>query len=556
MSVYSAPVPIETKMSPILTRMAPTELWLLQLTDETIRYLRPVTSLDINDGLTSNFHDEGLYSTTIFGKVGTEERDKNFSYIDIKTPILHPKIFDDLCRLKGLYKGILSGKETAKFDPILKDFVADQSSAAETGYSFFMRHFKQIEFKRNKSPSRQLRVEFIEKYRDQATTTRVAVIPAGLRDLEIGEDGRAVKNEVHDLYYRLLSIANTIPRNRDMESPALDIPRWSLTLTFYQIFELFKSMLEGKKGFLLNKWGSRKIVHGTRNVISVMDTSSTTLGATNAPSYDSTVVGLFQTIKGLTPVTMYLLRTQYLSNIFSQGESSVPLVDKETLQPEFVEISSETRDRWTTKEGLLDVINSFYDPEARHRPVEVEGRWLALIYKGPDKTFRIFFDIRELPEHLDRKDVYPITLCEILYLSGYNKWNKYFMSSTRYPVASNDSIYPSRVYVKTTTVAEVRKELGPDWLPIGDEYVAVEFPRSDIESFYSTQAPHGSRLAGLVADFDGDTASGTYLMTDDALAENDRYLKTRRAWVSPDGALRASANYDTVKLVVRNLTRR
>lgn len=45
-------------------------------------------------------------------------------------------------------------------------------------------------------------------------------------------------------------------------------------------------------------------------------------------------------------------------------------------------------------------------------------------------------------------------------------------------------------------------------------------------------------------------------MTDEALAENDRYLKTRQAWVSPDGDLRASGNYDTIKLVVRNLTRR
>lgn len=546
-----APIP-----KPIQTRMVPTEIWLLQLTDDVVKYLRPVTSLDINDGMTANFHDDGLYSTVIFGKVGTEERDKNFSYIDIKASILHPKVFDDLCRLKGLYKGILSGKETARFDEQLKDFVADQSAEAETGYSFFMRYFKRIEFKRNKSPSRQLRVEFIEKYRDQATTTRVAVIPAGLRDLEIGEDGRAVKNEVHDLYYRLLSIANTIPRNRDMESPALDIPRWSLTVTFFQIFELFKSMLEGKKGFLLNKWGSRKIVHGTRNVISVMDTSSSSLGSANAPSYDSTVVGLFQTIKGLTPVTMYLLRTRYLSNVFSEGESTVPLIDKRTLQQELVDISPETRDRWTTKEGLLDVINSFYDGELRHKPVEVEGRYLALIYKGPDKTFRIFYDIRELPEHLDRKNVYPITLCELLYLSGYDKWNSYFISVTRYPVASNDSIYSSRVYVKTTTVAEVRKELGTDWEPMGDEHIALEFPRSDIDSFYSTQAPHGSRLSGLVADFDGDTSSGTYLMTDEALSENDRYLKTRRAWVSPDGSLRASANYDTVKLVVRNLTRR
>lgn len=537
-------------------KMLPTELWLLQLTDDIIRYLTPVTSLDIYDGATSNFHDQGLYSTTIFGKVGTAERDQNFSYIDIKTPILHPKIFDDLVRLKGLYRGILSGKETARFDEQLKDFVADQSPSAETGYSFFMRHFNRIEFRRNKSPSRQLRVDFIEKYRNSATTSRIAVIPAGLRDLEIDSTGRATKNEVHDLYYKLLSISNTIIKTRDMESAALDIPRWSLTMTFVQIYELFKSMLEGKKGFLLNKWGSRKIAHGTRNVISVMDTSSEHLDAKNAPSYDSTVVGLYQTIKGLTPVTIHLLRTRILASIFTDGDSMVPLVDKQTLQQEMVNVSPETKDKWTTKEGLLTVINSFSDVEARHRPVDIEGRWLALIYKGDDMTFRIFNDIRELPEDLDKSKVTPLTLCELLYLCGYDKWNTYFLSVTRYPVATDRSNYPSRVYVKTTTVGEVRRELGHDWEPLGEDHVALEFPRSDIASFMNTQAPHSSRLVKLGADFDGDTSSGTYIMTDEALEELNHHLGTRNAWVAPDGSLHASANYDTIKLVVRNLTRR
>ncbi len=537
--------------------MLPTALWLLQLTDEKIKYVSPVRVLDIYEGVGSmNFHPEGLYSTEIFGKVGTPERDTSFSYIDLKVTILHPKIFDDLCRLKGLYRGIMAGKETARFDEQLCDFVADNGPESGTGYAFFIAHLKKIKFKRNKSGSRQQRIDEVEKYINECTTTRVAVLPAGLRDVEVDDSGRTTKNEVHGLYTRLISIANVINPGDDLESPAYDIPRWSMTITFKEIYDLYSGILEGKNGYLYAKWGSRKVIHGTRNVLSVMDTSSEDLDAPNAPGMDATVVGLFQTIKGLTPITIHLLKTRYLDRVFAEGESDVPLINPDTLMSEYVEISADTRDRWTTKEGLISVINNFQELEARHRPVMVEGKYIALIYKGPNNDFKVFYDIRDLPDHLDAKHVTPITLCELLYLSGYDRWNKYFIEVTRYPIAGINSVYPSRVYCRTTTVAEVRYELDDNWERMGDEHVALEFPRIDVPTFVNTQSPHSTRLDGLVADFDGDTGSGTYLMTDEALQENERYLNTRLAWVEADGSMRASCNIDTVKLVVQNLTRR
>lgn len=538
-------------------KMLPTEIKLLVLSDPVVMTLKPVRSLDIYDGATQNFHEDGLYSTSIFGRVGSEERDQRFSYIDIKAKVLHPKIFRDLTRLKGLYRGILQGKETAVFDEQAKDFVASNGPDAQTGYSFFIANWLKIEFRKNKSPTRQQRVEFIEKYRAQALTDRIVVIPAGLRDLEVDDGGRQSKNEINDLYFRLLSISNTIIKNRDMESPALDVPRYALTNCFAEIYTMLEAMIEGKKGFMLDKWGSRRIYNGTRNVLSVMDTSSARLGALNAPSYDSTMLGLFQTIKGLGPLTIHLLRNSYLANVFSEGDSSAPLIDTKTLLPELVSIAPATRDKWTTKEGLLSIINSFADKEARHRHVMVEGRYLALIYKGPDMTFKIFGDIRELPPHLDKKHVSPITLCELLYLSGYNRWNRYYVSCVRYPVTGVNSVYSSRTYVKTTTIGEVRRELDNNWMPTpGDDALALEFPLASLPAFFDTQAPHSSRLVGLGADFDGDTGSATFLMSEEATEENRKYLSTRQAWISTDGSLRASASYDTVALVVHNLTRR
>lgn len=536
-------------------RMLPTELWLMDLSDERVRYVKPVSSLDIYDGATVNLHPEGLYSVDIFGHAGTYERDITLSYIDCKVPILMPKIYKDLIRLKGLYEGILSGKETAIFDEELKDFVSDNSERANTGYWFFMSRFKDIVFKKTKSPSRHDRVEFIEKYRNRPTTTRAVVIPAGLRDIEI-DNGQTKKHEINDLYYRLISISNTIFLV-DEDSPVYDLQKYSLTKTYLEIHDLLESMLSGKKGFLLNKFGSRTIHHGTRNVLSAMSTSSAVLGAKNAPSFDSTVFGFFQVIKSLEPIAIHVLKTRYLSNVFTEGESNVYLINKKTLKRELVTINPLTRDYWTTKEGLNRLINSFVDVEARHRYVTVEDNYYPLlIYKGPDQTFKILYDIDELPSHLDKKYVTPITLCELLYLHGYDLWNNYICNVVRYPIADSGSNYPSRIYVKTTVVSEVRKELNDQFEIDEDSKEALEFPRSDVSAFYNTMSPHTTKLVGLGADFDGDTGSGTTVMTVESLAELNRFLKSRNAWVSPAGRMRASCAYDTTNLVVQNLTRR
>jgi hypothetical protein len=534
----------------------PAKIWPMVLTDQRVRGLTPVTSLDIYEGASNEFHDQGLYSTSIFGRVGSDSRDYTFSYIDLKVFIMHPKIYRDLISLKGIYKGILSGRETAIFDPVTKDFIADTSEKAQTGYSFFIKHFKELQLRKSKSPTRMLRVELINKYRATAMGRYIPVIPAGLRDIEINSNGSVSKNEIHDLYYRALSIANTIPSTSDMESPALDIARNALTNTMMEIYELIEGMLGGKNGFILDKWASRRVVYGTRNVLSVMDTSIANLSDQNAPGFDATSLGLFQVIKGLTPITIHHLRKTF-GTLIDAGEGQARLINKNSLTGEWVSLTPETRDAWTTKDGLSGIIDQYQLVDNRGRYVEIEGYYLALIYKGPDNSFKIFYDINELPANLDRKYVSPITLAEMLYLCGYNKWNKYFVQICRYPITGTGSIYPSRVYTKTTIVGEQRHELNDQWEPYGDDdHIALEFPMAGSMSYMDTQSPHSTKLAQLAADFDGDTGSATFVMSNQALEENERQLSSRNTWLNSDGSLMASFDYDTIGYVLTNLTGR
>jgi hypothetical protein len=54
--------------------------------------------------------------------------------------------------------------------------------------------------------------------------------------------------------------------------------------------------------------------------------------------------------------------------------------------------------------------------------------------------------------------------------------------------------------------------------------------------------------------FDGDTSSFNSVMTDEGVEEVTKFLRRKEAWVDPRGGMIASANVDTVALVLKNMT--
>jgi hypothetical protein len=524
----------------------------MKLTPERLSRMKPVKVLDIMEGGTGNFHDDGLFSTSIFGRVGSDDRDSRFSYIDIRTPIFHPFLYKNLIKLKGLYRAIMSGKGFAIWDAKIKDFVQSDELNGKTGFHFFVSHWKEIEFKATGSNVRDVRVEMIERYKDNSMTDKILVLPAGLRDVQIQADGRFKENEINDFYRRLISLSNTI--GRDGNSPIIDTARYSLQLAFNALYEYMEMLVSGKDKFIQKKWASRRVFNGTRNVISSMDTSPTEIGAINAIGPNDTVIGLYQTMKGVLPKVKYHIRHGVAAKVFNTVDGNARLINPKTLKSESVKVKPETVDRWMSNDGIEKVINAYSDPNMRSRPVMVEDRYMALIYLGPDMTFKIFFDIDELPQQLSREHVYPISYVELLYLSDYNGWYEYGVFITRYPVTGEESIYPSRSYVKTTIVGEVRMELDDNWERKGEGFIAREFPSRSHPIHLDSLVPHPSRLKGLNADFDGDTASANFVYTENSIKEVEAHLKTKKAYIDPRGGLRASAVTDTVGLVIRNMT--
>jgi hypothetical protein len=131
--------------------------------------------------------------------------------------------------------------------------------------------------------------------------------------------------------------------------------------------------------------------------------------------------------------------------------------------------------------------------------------------------------------------------------------NQYPLFVTRYPVTGMGSIYPSKVFCKTTIQVEVRRELGPTWEPLAETHTAYQFPIRG-GAFVNSLIPHSAKLERLGADFDGDTCSGNALYSDESIKEVDNFLASRRAYVDTSGRFLSTTNVATVQLVLHNLT--
>lgn len=476
----------------------PFNIHLLHLETNDLKNMAPLTAMDIFDGATKNFHPGGLFSTEIFGKVGTEVRNRRFAYIKLKVSVLHPVVYKSLCSMKHLYGEIMAGTGFAIWNKEIKDFEKSNILDGETGYDFFMSHFFDIKFEKRNSPKRDFAIDMIEKYGEKCLMDYLIVMPAGIRDFEFDESGKPSEDLVNDLYRKVMALSNLIPATISKDSlAAVNNTRNSIQKAVVDIYEYIISLCDGKHKLILGKFATRAIFNGTRNVITSMINECDQLNSPKVIKFNQTVCGLYQFAKSILPVTINKLRNGHLSKVFVGSNSPAILTNKKTLRREMVNLNAAIYDEWMTDEGIEKIITRFEEEDIRHNPLELKDHYFGLMYRGPDMTFKIFQDIDELPKECSREHVTPLTFCELIYCSLYEGADKYPAFFTRYPVAGFGSIYPTQIYLKSTIKSEMRYELNDQWEKT--DKIAIQFPIIG-EPFVNSMSPHVSHLARLDAD--------------------------------------------------------
>lgn len=539
------------------TAKLPANIVILDTRSQRVKNLRQVTTLDIYEGATRVLHPEGLFSTQIFGRVGSDERDSIFGRINLTIPVFDPNAFDTLMSLKGLYAAIINETKFAVFDEVEKDFIAADPLTGDTGYDFFFRHWDKIQFTRSNSDRRNIKIKLLEKYKAEAVIDNFMILPAGLRDIETNEAGRLEENEINELYRRVLAAARVLnigTNGGDLRS--LNAPRRSLQRAIQEVWQYLFDLVGGKRGYMAQRMTSRRIFDGTRNVITAMDPVRAEIGVGESLNLNKTQVGIFQTAKATRPLTIGILRRVLMEHVFEDSPESTHawLINPKTMERVHVNVGFQLKDRWTTKDGLGRVIESFREDKLRQSAIAIQGMYIGLIYEKGD-TFKMFYDIKELPPELSKADVRPINLTDFIFLNCIEEWHKRYVIPTRYPVTGSGSVFPSQQSVTSTIPAEQRRQLNSDWQVTDESVVVNSYPVRNAV-YFDSMSVHPSRLEGLGADHDGDMCSSNAVMADESVKELDNLLGKASTYLNPQGHLKSSMDYYTVELVTHNMSRR
>lgn len=508
-------------------------------------------------GVGNNFHPEGLFSTVIFGAVGSEYRNRVFGYIDLNTHVLHPTVFNAIVECKAFYKQLMQGKLTALWNEKTKEFEKSNDPQAQTGYAFFMEHFTSLKFERNNSDKRNFYIDIIDKsIKDNSYLLRyVLVMPAGLRDYTVTPDGKPEEDEINTYYRRLLTQSQLIDPSLALKTPTLyDSVRFHLQSTLIELFDYIQSLLNGKNKLVLGKWLSRKVFNSTRNVLTASVDNTINMHDPNRLRSNDVAVGLYQFLRASAPKSLYYIKTTYVNKIFSEENSFCYLTDTKTLKKQEV-LSSHVQkdyDRWMTVEGLESVIASFGNDDIRHTPITMnQGKhYIGLIYND-GKYVKFFQDIDELPESYDKQYVQPITMAEFLYMSVHSLNGQLPGFVTRYPINGYGGIYPCMMQLRTTTSIIQPTLLDDNW-QVTDQKLTC-FPVRD-ESFFSGMSVHQSHLGLLGGDHDGDTMSLVCVQSDEAIEEVKRTLNSKSYYLNNENKIIFSNSTDILDAALSFLT--
>ena len=474
-------------------------------------FLQPVTSLLIYEPSSPKFHPQGLFSEEIFGAIGTEERLLTPGYIDLNTIILAPVLYHTVLKLSGFYGDLMAGRVYSVWNTVTKSFdrVDGDPEAvvgADTGYSFFLQHFAELEFKTTASAQRETRLKLIDTYRNIGLYSKYLVEPAGLRDLSNDDNGKMIQDDINKLYLTLMAYASSIPPGS--KSPLYDSIRYHIQMKALEIYEYIENIMIHKRGFLQGHWGHRQIAMGTRNVISVASYNTQRPDDPQTLGPNATKVGVFQTMKSLQPLIVHGFKTVFIDPIFAESNSqTVTLIDPKTLTLSYQTITEEERLRFNSNEQIDNWINRFRKLSMRDKPITIydvnnKPFYLWLVYDQGDRItlFRSIADLKVqiAPNKVEIANIHPITWIEAFYLITANAAMGRHAFVTRYPVLHDTSCYPTTIHTASTTPARV-VELYNLLDPGGYSIVYPEYPILG-EPYLDTVVPGSGRLAGLGGD--------------------------------------------------------
>jgi hypothetical protein len=482
--------------------------------------------------------EDGLLSNEIFG-ITKAERSGIYAYIDLGGTFIHPLVYKTLCKLNKKIESIVNGTEYFIINDNGELIVSDDGN---TGIDWLKKNFNKIKFKKNDSSSRNKRVEFIEKYRNEMWITKYIVIPAYYRDVDTRDAGIGV-GEINKLYSSLLMATKSLKETAGFGLTLSDVTKARVQNILVQIFDWFgngttingqetPANLPGKMGLIKRGLMYKTIDYSARLVMSAPDVSGENIDDLMI-DMNHAALPLAAALCCFKPFIMFWLRRFFENRFAGRLEYPIKINDKETVmvplvdyQIAFSDVELDKQierfihgysnrfipiDLPVDKEEFARQVKNKELKTSTGKPVDLKKLNFGMFFSGYKLNNSKEFDETKKEFSQEHKITRVLTWCDLFYMAACDVTEDKMVLITRFPIDSYLNQYPSKVRIKSTVKTQpmVIQSYFEDnnkfykWYPV--------INNEDINSntspvFEDTLSICNGLIDAMGMDYDGDTA--------------------------------------------------
>lgn len=478
-----------------------------------------------------DYNDEGLFSRTIFGTT-IEELRRRFAYIDLHGTFFHPFVYEMLVKLDKRINECAAGNTPYSWvvtDGELVRVPKDNPLYNEDnmGLQWLISHFKELDFKKNKSITRNDRVNLIDILsEDEIFISKWLVIPVFYRDIDNSEGKRSVP-KINDEYTKLIQYSNAIADD--------DFGFYTNSLYFniqkklVEIRKYGQSIIEKKHGIIHRSVLGKSVDRGSRDVISVPIMNNYDKPNDNPVDIFHTGIPLEKClVLGYNYVLKYI--KDFIENNF-RNLREYPIYDNVNGRYEIighVDIKNQVEiynDKFIDKK----IKRYMKSPGTRFEPV-------TIVAKGGQEIPIRFVGLMSKIDPDDPKTITGryMTWTDLFYMACADTLTDKYVYITRYPITSYASTFAT-LCTPLATLKTVPMNIGGKEYP-HYPYIDLSLSNDKISTqFVGTVTISNLFLDIIGGDFDGDQTSEKMCFTLEANEEAKKITTSIKNFVTPDG---------------------
>ena len=472
-------------------------------------------------------HPDGLYSTTIFGPVGSQKRVLQYAYIDLKVPFFHPGIFHAIVDSYKFAIDIMRGTKDLAIDKKGIISAKELGTGVGTGIQAFYDNWDHIKWPTGSTSRDDKIVLFGLLKKNEIFWSKFLVCPAFYRDMMTAKKGQLVSmDEVTQMYSRLISMCSLIDKEMDIFSGEEN--KFTIQNTLLAIHNFFTQKLAKKNGVihknLLGKtvdYAARTVISGPRLNCNHYTEQAIPFGYIGLPLH--IVIGMF-----------FPFFKESFTNTFLQSVKSKRIVIRDNVSKKKI-----------IDEEMSNLPSEFVDTIVKRFARSYENRLDQIdVYDEFGKD-----SFKDLKAKLGRN----ITLTDIFFIEMQHVIVGKHSVSTRYPLEDYRNIAPMKIKIQVTE----------DTIDISDVYPGIkDFPVINPEldatkvKWVESTRVNNLFLNGWGGDYDGDMVSNKGVFSQEANEELDDIINNKiHYYVDPSGGPSRILGKELVQTLF-NFTRR